>query len=80
MDPRYTSIARTPIGIALRCEGCKSEIDELRVPSEGVSVFELVRSSLRHLCDGEPPVELTDEEVAELNQIAENMRENPDGN
>lgn len=75
MDPRYTSIARTPIGLALRCEKCKVEIEDQKIPQEGVSVFELVRSSLRHLCEDEPPVELTDEEIAELNQIAENMKE-----
>lgn len=75
MDPRYTSVARTPVGLALRCEECKTEIEEQKVPAEGIALFELVRSALRHICEDAEPLELSDEEIAQLNQIAEGLQE-----
>lgn len=75
MDPRYTSIARTPVGLALRCEQCKTEIEEQKVPAEGIALFELVRSALRHLCEDAEPVNLTVEEENTLSQIAEGLQE-----
>lgn len=76
MDPRYTTIARTPIGLALRCEKCMTEIDDRKVPPEGVSLFELVRSSLRHGCE-DAPADLTDEEMKQIDEIVKHLEEVP---
>lgn len=51
MDPRYTSIVLTPVGIALVCDQCHHTIHAQEVTRQDqVSLFEVVRSALRHSC------------------------------
>lgn len=53
MDPRYTTVvANQDEGVDLRCEQCKTTIFENN-PSrdENITLFELVRTSLRHQCE-----------------------------
>lgn len=50
-DPRNVTL-QSPVGIDVRCEICKTVIAQPLESStaEGVSLFELVRTSLRHAC------------------------------
>lgn len=50
-DPREITL-QSPVGIDVRCESCKTIIAQplSSSTSEGVSLFELVRTSLRHAC------------------------------
>lgn len=58
MDPRFMTVAPTPLGVDLRCENCKTVIVEgVQVKGAGLSLFDLVRDSLRHTCASEDVVE-----------------------
>lgn len=54
MDPRFTSVALSAVGMELRCEACRTVIETNEFPgNEGWSIFEIVRASLRHECEVE---------------------------
>ena len=57
MDPRFTTVKPVSHNVVrLLCLACKQPVGEWETDSsdEGVSVFEIVRESLRHGCKEAP--------------------------